>query len=85
MGHVDRNRIHSYIYRYGIQDTEENFNKSGEVIKQRNFYIFWKILYIVDNCQIIEEDSTGITIEIDLVEHRTLLEDLTKSFSTKKN
>ena len=40
MGHVDRNRILSYIYRYGIQDTEENFNKSGEVIKQRNFYIF---------------------------------------------
>ena len=40
MGHVDRNRIHNYIYRYGIQDTEENFNKSGEVIKQRNFYIF---------------------------------------------
>ena len=40
MGHVDRNRIHNYIYRYGIQDTEENFSKSGEVIKQRNFYIF---------------------------------------------
>ena len=41
-------------------------------------------MYIVDNCQIIEEDSTGITIEIDLVEHRTLLEDLTKSFLQKK-
>ena len=85
MGHVDRNRIHNYIYRYGIQDTEENFSKSGEVIKQRNFYIFWKILYIVDNCQIIEEDSTGITIEIDLVEHQMVLEDLTKTFFTKKN
>ena len=33
---------------------------------------------------IIEEDSTGITIEIDLVEHRTLLEDLTNLFFTKK-
>ena len=85
MNHVNRNRIHNYIYRYGIQDTEENFNKIGEVIKQRKFFIFRKILYIVDNCRIIEEDSTGITIEIDLVEHRTLLEDLTKSFSTKKN
>ena len=84
MEHVDRNRIRNYIYRYGIQDTEENFNKIGEVIKQRNFYIFRKILYIVDNCRIIAEDSTGITIEIDLVEHRTLLEDLTKSFFTKK-
>ena len=41
-------------------------------------------MYIVDNCRIVEEDLTGITIEIDLVEHRTLLEDLTKSFFTKK-
>ena len=54
------------------------------MIKQRNFYIFRKILYIAHNCRIIEEDSTGITIEIDLVEHQTLLEDLTKSFFTKK-
>ena len=84
MEHVDRNRIHNCIYRYGIQDTEENFNKIGELIKQRNFYIFRKILYIVDNCRIIEEDSAGITIETDLVEHRTLLEDLTKSFLQKK-
>ena len=84
MEHVDRNRIHNYIYKYGIQHTEENFNKIGEVIKQRKFFIFRKILYIVDNCRIIEEDSTGITIEIDLVEHQTLLKDLTNSFFTKK-
>ena len=42
-------------------------------------------MYIVDNCRIIEEDSAGITTETDLVEHRTLLEDLTKSFFTKKS
>ena len=45
--------------------------------------IYRTILYIV-NCWIIEEDSTGITIEIDLDEHRNLLEDLTNSFFTKK-
>ena len=39
---------------------------------------------MVDSCQIIEEDSTGITVEISLEEHRELLEDLTKSFFTKK-
>ena len=39
---------------------------------------------MIDNCQIIEEDSTGITVEICLEEHMELLEDLTKSFSTKK-
>ena len=40
MEHVDRNQIHNYIYRYSIQDTEENFNKIGEVIKQRYFSLF---------------------------------------------
>ena len=58
MNHVDRNRIHNFIYRYCIKDTEENFNKIGEVITK--FYIYRKILYIVDNCRIVEEDSTGL-------------------------
>ena len=39
---------------------------------------------MIQNCRIIEEDSTGIIIEIDLIEHRKLLEDLTNSFLTKK-
>ena len=54
------------------------------MITQRKFYIFRKILYIVDNCHIVEEDSTGITVEICLNEHRELLKDLTNSFFTKK-
>ena len=39
---------------------------------------------MIDNCRIIEEDSTGITVEICLEEHRELSKDLTKSFFTKK-
>ena len=39
---------------------------------------------MIGNCQVIDEDSTGITVEICLEEHRELLEDLTKSFFTKK-
>ena len=54
------------------------------MIKQRKFIIYHKILYMIENCQIIQEDSTGIIIEIDLIEYRTLLEDLTNSFFTKK-
>ena len=84
MNHVNTNRINNYIYRYRIKDTKENFNKIGEVITQREFYVYRKILYMIDNCRIIEEDSTGITVEICLEEHRELLEDLTKSFFTKK-
>ena len=63
MNHVDRNRIHNFIYRYRIKDTEENFNKIGKVITQRKFYVYCKILYIIDNCCIVEEDSTEITVE----------------------
>ena len=54
------------------------------MITQRKFYIYRKILYIVDNCRIVEQDSTGITVEICLNEHGELLEDLTNSFFTKK-
>ena len=54
------------------------------MIEERKFIIYRKILYIIDNCQIIEKDWTGITIEIDLFEHRKLLEDLTNYFFTKK-
>ena len=56
---------------YGIENTEENFEKLREVIKEINFIIYRTILYMIEN----EEDSTGITIELDLFEHRKLLED----------
>ena len=39
---------------------------------------------MIDNCQIVSEDSSGITVETDLYEHNTLLEDITKKFFMKK-
>ena len=69
---------------YSIKNAEENFKKLEEVIEERKFIIYSKSLYMIENCQIIEEDSTGIIIEINLTEHRKLLEDLTNSFFTKK-
>ena len=84
VNHVNKNRISNFIYMYGIQNTEENFNKIGQVIEERKFIIYRKMFYTVDNCQIIEEDSTGIIIEIDLLEHQELLKDLTNYLFTKK-
>ena len=69
---------------YGIKNTEENFEKLREVIKEINFIIYHRILHMTDNCRVIEEDSTGITIETHLFEHRKLLEDLTSSFLQRK-
>ena len=54
------------------------------MIEEREFIIYHKILHMIDNCQIIEEDSSGIIIEIDLLEHRKLRKNLTYSFFTKK-
>ena len=84
MNYVNTNRIKNFIYMYNIQITEDNFKKLEHVIEKRDFTIYKQILYMVDNCRIVEEDSLGITVEIDLFEHRKLLEDLTNTFFTKK-
>ena len=69
---------------YDIANTEENFEKLREVIKEINFIIYCRILCMIDNCQIREKDSTGITIAVDLFGHHKLLGDLTNSLFTKK-
>ena len=84
MNDVNRNHINNYLYRYSIKDNEENFNKIAEVITKREYFVYRKILYIINNCRVVEEDSGSITVEIDLVEHNHLLEDITKKFFTKK-
>ena len=84
MNYVNTNRINNFIYMYNTQNTEENFKKLKHVIEKRDFIIYKQILYMVDNCRIVEENSSGITVEIDLFEHRKLLEDLTYKLFTKK-
>ena len=84
MNDVNRNRINNYLYRYSIKNNKENFNKIAEVITKREYFVYRKILYIINNCRVVEEDSGSITVEIDLVEHNHLLEDITKKFFTKE-
>ena len=84
LNNVDRNHLNCYIYRYNIQDREKSFNKLAEVIKKREYYVYKVILYIINNCRVIEEDSGSITVEIDLLEHDHLLQDITGKFFTKK-
>ena len=84
MNNVDRNRINNYIYCYSIEDKEENFNKLAEVINKKEYYVYKAILYIIDNCRVIKDDSVSITVKIDLLEHDPLLQDITGKFFTKK-
>ena len=67
MNQENKNRINNFLYMYSIENTEENFKKLREVIEERNFIIYHKILDMINNCRIIEEDSTGITNEIDFL------------------
>ena len=82
MDHVSRNRLNNILYCYSIENNEENFQKLAQVINKRD-YIYKQILYMIDNCRIISEDSCGITVVIDLYEN-TLLENITKKFFIKK-
>ena len=84
MNYVNANRINNLLSRYFIENTKENFKRMERVIEKRDFTVYKQISYMIDNCKIIEEDSTGIIIEIDLSEHRTLSEDLTNNFFSKK-
>ena len=78
MNNVNRNKVNNYIYLYNIQDNEENLKKIAELVNKREYTIYHQILYIINNCRIIE-DSSGIKVE-----HGKLLEDITKKF-LKKN
>ena len=85
MNNVNRNKVHNHIYGYNIQDNVENFLKIAEVVNEREYAVYRQILYIIDNCRIVEEDSSSITVKIDLTEQRKLLEDITKKIFFKKN
>ena len=83
MNNANRKKVNNCIFLYNIQDNEENFLKIAKVVNKREYTIYRQILYIIDNCRIIEEDSSSITVEIDLIEHGKLLEDITKKIFKK--
>ena len=78
-----KNRISNYMCRYGIVNNVDNFNQIAEEINKKEYFIYWKILLLLENCRIIEENSYSIIAEIDSEEYRYLLEDITKKFFTK--
>ena len=77
---VNRNKVNNNIYVYNIEDNKESFKKIDEVVNKREYTIYRQNLYIIDTCRIIEEDSSSITVQIDLIEHGKLLGDITAFF-----
>ena len=67
------------MYCYG----SDNFNQLAEVIYQKEYVIYRKILLILENCRIINENLLSITAKFDSEEYRDLLEDITNKYFTK--
>ena len=84
MDDLSRNKVCNLIDYYSIENNEENFQKLVEVINKKDSYIYKKVLSLIDDCRIISEDASGLTVEINLSKHEKLLKDITKKFFIKK-
>ena len=81
---IFRNKNESSKYKQNIENNGQNFNKLAQVITKKEYYIYRKILHMIDDCRIVWEDSGSTTIEIDLIIHDKLLQDVTRKSFIKK-
>ena len=80
---VTKNRISNIMYRYGIKENMDNFNKIAEHINGKQIDLCKTIFLILENCIVVNENSFSLTIEICSEQYRELLEDLSKAFFFK--
>ena len=70
MDQININKIYNYLYLYSIENNDENFNKLAfKWLKKKEYYVYRKIFYVIDDCRVVCEDSGSITTEIDLIIH----------------
>ena len=83
MNSVQKNHISNLIYRYGIEDNLDNFEKLANQINKKEFFLYKQILLLLENCKIVEENSSSFTVEICSEQYRHLLDDISKKFLIK--
>ena len=83
MNNVQKNHISNLMYRYGIEDNLDNFEKPANQINKKEYYMYRQILLLLENCKIVEENSSVLKIEICSEEYRHLLDDISKTFLIK--
>ena len=83
MNSVQKNHISNLIYRYGIEDNLDNFEKLANQINKKEYYMYRQILLLLENYKIVEENSSVLKIEICSEEYRHLLDDISKKFLIK--
>ena len=52
-------------------------------INKKGYYMYRQILLLLENCKIVEENSSVLKIEICSEEYRNLLDDISKKFLIK--
>ena len=83
MNNVQKNHISNLMYRYGIEDNLDNFEKPANQINKKEYYMYRQILLLLENCKIVEENSSVLKIEICSEEYRHLLDGISKTFLIK--
>ena len=71
------------MYRYGITENMDNFNKIAEHIIGKQIDLYKVIFSILENCIIVDENAHSLKIEICSEEYRHLLDDISKTFFFK--
>ena len=71
------------MYRHGITENMDDFNKRAEHINGKQIDLHKVIFSILENCIIVDENAHSLKIEICSEEYRHLLDDLSKTFFFK--
>ena len=80
MDHITKNAICNILYKYGIQESANSFNKIAEVYFKKDIEIYKAIFRVIDICLLFEEKKRSCKIEIDSHQNRKLLDDISKKF-----
>lgn len=83
MDNITKNRISNILYRYGIKDNLDNFNKIAEHINGKQINLYKAIFLILENCLIVDENEHSLKIEICSEQYREVLSDISKTFFFK--
>ena len=83
MDNLTKNRISNIMYRYGIEENMNNFDKIAEHKNGKQIGLYKVIFSILENCIIVDENAHSLKIKICSEEYRHLLEDISKAFFFK--
>ena len=83
MDNVQKNHISNLMYRYGIENYLDNFEKLANQINKKEHFMYRQVLLLLENCKVVEENSSILKVEICSEEYRRLLDDISKKFIIK--